>query len=71
MKLSVSLPGEDVDFLDAYASEHELPSRSAALQAAVRAFRLSQLSAPYADAWDEWEREGEAAAWESTIGDGT
>lgn len=31
MKVSVSLPGQDVEFLDAYAREQGLESRSAAL----------------------------------------
>ena len=32
MKLSVSLPDEDVEFLDRYAAEHGIGSRSAAVQ---------------------------------------
>ncbi len=36
MKLSVSLPDEDVEYLDAYAASQGLASRSAALRKAVR-----------------------------------
>jgi Arc/MetJ-type ribon-helix-helix transcriptional regulator len=70
MKVSVSLPADDVEFLDQYARGQGLESRSAALQRAVRLLRTSELSAPYAAAWEDWEREGEAAAWEATVGDG-
>lgn len=70
MKLSVSLPGEDVQFLDAYAAAHALPSRSAAVQQAIRVFRLTQLNDAYGDAWDEWRQSDDDGAWETTVGDG-
>ena len=70
MKVSVSLPGEDVQFLDAYAREQGLESRSAALHRAVRLLRTADLGGTYEAAWDEWRAEGEAELWESTVGDG-
>ncbi len=70
MKVSVSLPGEDVQFLDEYARERGLNSRSAALHKAVRLLRSAELAGTYEAAWDEWEAEGDAAVWESTTGDG-
>jgi Arc/MetJ-type ribon-helix-helix transcriptional regulator len=70
MKLSVSLPGEDVEFLDAYAAAHAFPSRSAVLQQAVGALRMDELRESYGPAWDEWANADEAAAWEATAGDG-
>lgn len=70
MKVSVSLPGEDVQFLDEYAKEQGLDSRSAALHRAVRLLRIAELGGTYQAAWDEWAAEGEAESWESTIGDG-
>lgn len=70
MKLSVSLPPEDVEYLDVYASEHDLDSRSAALQRAVRLLRTMELTASYETAWGEWDSSGEAQAWEPTAGDG-
>ena len=70
MKVSVSLPGEDVKFLDAYAKEQGLESRSAALHRAVRLLRTAELGATYESAWDEWSAEGEAEAWEVATGDG-
>lgn len=69
MKMSVSLPGEDVAFLDEYASAHELPSRSAALQTAIRALRLGDLRDAYSEAWAEWEASGEATSWDALAGD--
>ena len=68
MKLSVSLPVDDVEFLDAYASDRLLPSRSAALQEAVGALRTASLPAAYAEAWDDTEND--VAAWDATAGDG-
>ena len=70
MKVSVSLPGEDVQFLDEYAKEQGLESRSAALHRAVRMLRTAELGGTYQAAWDEWTAEGEAEPWESTTGDG-
>ena len=70
MKLSVSLSGEDVGFLDAYAQDHGIGSRSATLQRAVQLLRDVQLEQAYADAWDEWERSGDADAWAPSTADG-
>jgi Arc/MetJ-type ribon-helix-helix transcriptional regulator len=70
VKLSVSLPGEDVAFLDEYVKDRGLDSRSAALQRAVRLLRTSELTAPYEAAWDEWHVSGEGETWEPATGDG-
>jgi Arc/MetJ-type ribon-helix-helix transcriptional regulator len=70
MKVSVSLPDDDVEFLDAYAAAQGFPSRSAVVHRAVRLLRASELGAAYEDAWDEWDAAGEADAWEATTGDG-
>lgn len=70
MKLSVSLPDEDVQFLDAYASEQGYASRSAVLHKAVRLLRGAELGAAYEDAFVQWDNEGDAAAWEVTAADG-
>ncbi|MGH2512560.1 MAG: ribbon-helix-helix domain-containing protein [Candidatus Limnocylindrales bacterium] len=70
MKVSVSLPGEDVQFLDEYAREQGLDSRSAALHRAVRLLRTAELGGTYEAAWAEWAVGGEADAWEPTIRDG-
>lgn len=70
MKVSVSLPDEDVEFLDAYAGREGFASRSAVLHKAVRLLRASELGAAYEDAWASWEAEGDGTLWDSTTGDG-
>jgi Arc/MetJ-type ribon-helix-helix transcriptional regulator len=70
MKVSVSLPGEDVAFLDDYAREQGLDSRSAALQKAVRLLRAAELGAAYESAWDEWAAGEDGRLWDLTAGDG-
>ena len=69
MKLSVSIPDEDVDFIDHYADEHGVETRSAVVQRALSLLRVSELGADYASAWDEWSAE-DAAAWDTAVADG-
>ncbi len=69
MKLSVSLSTKDVDFIDRYATEHGVDSRSGVMQRAVMLLRASELGDDYAAAWDEWAS-ADGAAWASTVGDG-
>jgi Arc/MetJ-type ribon-helix-helix transcriptional regulator len=70
MKISVSLPGEDVDYLDEYARTRGLGSRSAAVHKAVRLLRAAELGAEYESAWKEWTASDDEEAWEPVIGDG-
>ena len=70
MKISVSLPDEDVATLDEFARTTGLPSRSAALHHAVRMLRLPGLEQDYETAWNEWEASGDQAAWNATAADG-
>ncbi|HEU5265988.1 MAG TPA: ribbon-helix-helix domain-containing protein [Jatrophihabitans sp.] len=70
MKLSVSLPDEDVAALDEYARAAGLKSRSAALRRAIQLLRHPNLEQDYAAAWDEWESAGEQSAWDATASDG-
>ncbi len=70
MKLSISLPAEEIGFLDAYARSQGIKSRSGVIQAALRLLRASQLADDYASAWTEWSEE-ETKAWDRTAGDGT
>ena len=70
VKVSVSLPGEDVQFLDEYAKEQGLESRSAALHRAIRLLRTAELGGTYEAAWEEWAAQDDGTLWESTIGDG-
>jgi Arc/MetJ-type ribon-helix-helix transcriptional regulator len=70
MKISVSLPAEDVDFLDEYAESQGIESRSAVVHTALRMLRSSKLGDAYADAWREWEESGETEVWAMADGDG-
>lgn len=59
-KVSLSLSESDLAFLDAQALEGRYPSRSAAIQDAVRLLRESRLADAYAEAYgegydDEWD----------------
>lgn len=66
MKVSISLPAEDVEFLDAYAAAQGMASRSAVVHKAVRLLKAAGLGSSYEDAWSEWHDE----AWEQAAGDG-
>ena len=68
MKLSVSLPDEDVEFLDEYSESNGIPSRSAVLQKAIRLLRATELGSAYEQAWGEWTDESDA--WDVTSADG-
>ncbi|MEN8114828.1 MAG: ribbon-helix-helix domain-containing protein [Actinomycetota bacterium] len=70
MKVSVSLPNEDVEFLDEYAREQGYESRSAVVHAAVRMLRSAKLGDAYEQAWAEWFTSGDADLWDGTVGDG-
>ncbi|HTN99783.1 MAG TPA: ribbon-helix-helix domain-containing protein [Microthrixaceae bacterium] len=70
MKVRVSLPDADVEYLDSYARTRGLDSRSAALQKAVRLLRASELGAAYEKAWTEWAPIEDAAVWEAVAVDG-
>lgn len=69
MKVSVSLPAEDVAFLDDQA-ESTGTSRSAIVHKAVRLLKGAQLGTAYEQAWEAWEASGEEDAWEAATRDG-
>lgn len=64
MKVSVSLPGGDVEFLDRYAKSQGYSSRSAVVHAAVRLLRATELGVAYQDAWQEWTNQADSALWD-------
>jgi Arc/MetJ-type ribon-helix-helix transcriptional regulator len=70
MKVSVSLPEDDVEFLDAYAQAQGIESRSAAVRKAVGLLRVSELGDAYEEAFRAWDDEAEADAWEAVVADG-
>jgi Arc/MetJ-type ribon-helix-helix transcriptional regulator len=70
MKLSVSLPEDDVAFVDEYARRRGSSSRSSVVHRAIELLRMAELEEAYVDAWDEWEQSGEAEQWGAVTGDG-
>lgn len=70
MKISVSLPQEDVAFVDEYAAKTEADSRSAVIHAAIEALRASNLEADYEAAFAEWDGSEDAVFWDRFSGDG-
>jgi Arc/MetJ-type ribon-helix-helix transcriptional regulator len=69
MKVSVSLPSDDVEFVDSYARERGA-TRSAVMHEAVEMLRRRNLAADYEAAHDEWVTSGEADLWDAVTGDG-
>jgi Arc/MetJ-type ribon-helix-helix transcriptional regulator len=70
MKVSISLPAEDVAFLDAYARSQGVESRSAVVHKAVRMLRVSELGEAYEEAFTSWDEQEDAAAWDTVAADG-
>ncbi len=70
VKLSVSLPLEDVTYIDEYARRVGAPSRSSVLHQAVALLRMSELESAYAAAFQEWHESKDGAPWEDTATDG-
>lgn len=69
MKVSVSIPDEDVEFLDNYTKTHQIGSRSAALHRAIRLLRASELGDAYAAAFTEWADDAANDAWDNAVVD--
>jgi Arc/MetJ-type ribon-helix-helix transcriptional regulator len=69
MKVSVSLPEEDVALLDQYVRTEGYPSRSAVLHRAVSLLRAGGLLAAYDEAFRDWDASEDAEAWERATGD--
>jgi Arc/MetJ-type ribon-helix-helix transcriptional regulator len=70
VKLSVSLPEDDVAFVDEYARRRGASSRSSVIHRAIELLRMADLESAYAEAWDEWDQADQAETWDSTSGDG-
>lgn len=69
MKVSVSLPDEDVQFLDEYARRTDR-SRSAAVHEAIASLRDESLADAYEQAWAQWDADGEPESWDEVTSDG-
>jgi len=70
MKVSVSLPADDVEFLDGFARSQGYGSRSAVVHKAVTLLRSGGLVDAYADAWQSWAGSADAEAWDAATPDG-
>jgi Arc/MetJ-type ribon-helix-helix transcriptional regulator len=70
MKVSVSLPEDDVEFLDAYAQSQGAESRSAVVHKAVGLLRVSELGDAYEDAFRAWDDDAGTDAWNAVVTDG-
>ena len=68
--MNVSLPAEDVEFLDNYAQEQGIASRSAVLHRAVRMLRAVGLSDDYQGAWQNWGDSEDDGLWSTTVSGG-
>ena len=64
MKVSVSLPADDVEFLDTYAQSQGYDSRSAVMHKAVALLRVGGLTDAYEDAWQSWASSDDAQVWD-------
>jgi Arc/MetJ-type ribon-helix-helix transcriptional regulator len=70
MKLSVSLPDEDVAFIDEYAARSGAQSRSSVIHHGISLLRMANLENAYTEAWSEWAADTESDSWETASADG-
>lgn len=70
MKLSVSLPEDDVAFVDDYSAKAGMASRSSVIHKAIALLREASLQDSYAAAFDEWDDTEDARLWDATVADG-
>ena len=70
MKLSVSLPPSDVEFVDQYRAAHGEASRSAVLRRALERLREDALGDEHECARDESQASDDAALREAAADDG-
>jgi Arc/MetJ-type ribon-helix-helix transcriptional regulator len=66
IKVSISLDDADLAYLDQQASDGRFPSRSAAVQEAIRLLRESRLADSYVEAFASWVDDD----WDSLSSDG-
>jgi Arc/MetJ-type ribon-helix-helix transcriptional regulator len=70
MKLSVSLPDDDVAVIDRYAEQQGLGTRSGAIQQAVEMLRHELLKADYKAAFEQWAESEDESLWDGVVADG-
>ncbi len=69
-KISVSLSEADLAFLDREALDGRFPTRSAAVQEGIRLLREARLADAYAEAFGEWNDQGDERGWDAASTDG-
>ena len=65
MKLSVSLPDDECEFLDQCVADGLYPSRSAVLLRALRLLKSADLGKMYAEAFEDWDLRDEGKLWDA------
>lgn len=63
MRVSASLPAEDVEFLDSFRRANGFRSRSSVLHLAIYMLQGAQLTSSYEAAWAEWQDTPESVEW--------
>ncbi len=69
MKVSISLPEKDIQFIDRQMAGLGESSRSAVVRKALELLREDELEREYAQRWAEWDEE-EEQVWDVTLADG-
>ncbi len=64
MKLSISIPDDECEFLDQCVEDGLYPSRSAVVLRALRLLKNADLGAMYDEAFAEWVVSEDAADWD-------
>jgi Arc/MetJ-type ribon-helix-helix transcriptional regulator len=64
VKISVSLPDDECEYLNRSVDEGQYPSRSAVVLRALRLLRSADLGTTYAEAFSEWASSDEGADWD-------
>lgn len=70
VKISVSIPEDELALLDELIAREELPNRSAGVRRAIEEFRRARLAAEYKECFSQPSFEDEAKLWEDTLADG-
>jgi Arc/MetJ-type ribon-helix-helix transcriptional regulator len=71
LRVSASLPAEDVEFLDAFRRANGFHSRSSVLHLAIYMLRGAQLTSSYEAAWAEWKDMPDSVDWAPASADPT
>lgn len=70
-KLSISLPGDQVAFVEAYRKDHDLSSRSEVISRGIEMLRQEALAAAYRQHAAEWHTDPDREFWDAAaISDG-